>query len=37
MNGISLGPDGKQLLLTGKMWPALFEVRLKSPSDTIRR
>jgi glutamine cyclotransferase len=36
MNGISLSPDGKQLLLTGKMWPVLFEVRLKAGGDTIR-
>ena len=35
MNGISLAPDGKQLLLTGKMWPVLFEVRLKPAADTI--
>lgn len=34
MNGISLSPDGKQLLLTGKMWPVMFEVRLKPPADT---
>jgi glutaminyl-peptide cyclotransferase len=30
MNGIALGPDGKQLLLTGKFWPILFQVRLRS-------
>ena len=30
MNGIALAPDGKQLLLTGKFWPTLFEVRLRS-------
>jgi glutaminyl-peptide cyclotransferase len=36
MNGISLAPDGKQLLLTGKMWPVLFEVRLKPLGDTLR-
>jgi len=36
MNGISLSPDGKQLLLTGKMWPVLFEVRLKAAGDTLR-
>jgi glutaminyl-peptide cyclotransferase len=28
MNGIALAPDGKQLLLTGKFWPTVFEVRL---------
>jgi len=31
MNGIALAPDGQQLLLTGKMWPVLFQVRLRSP------
>jgi glutamine cyclotransferase len=30
MNGIALAPDGKQLLLTGKWWPVLFQVRLRS-------
>jgi glutaminyl-peptide cyclotransferase len=29
MNGIALAPDGKQLLLTGKFWPTLFQVRLR--------
>ena len=28
MNGIALAPDGKQLLLTGKLWPVVFQVRL---------
>ena len=28
MNGIAVAPDGRQLLLTGKMWPVLFQVRL---------
>jgi glutamine cyclotransferase len=28
MNGIALAPDGKQLLLTGKFWPTVFQVRL---------
>ncbi len=31
MNGIALAPDGKQLLLTGKLWPVLFQVRLDAP------
>jgi glutamine cyclotransferase len=31
MNGIALAPDGRQLLLTGKQWPVLFQVRLLSP------
>jgi glutamine cyclotransferase len=30
MNGIALAPDGKQLLLTGKFWPTLFQVHLRS-------
>lgn len=33
MNGIALAPDGKQLLLTGKFWPVLFQVRLRSPAS----
>ena len=31
MNGIALAPDGRQLLLTGKLWPVLFQVRLHTP------
>ncbi|MEO8946443.1 MAG: glutaminyl-peptide cyclotransferase [Gemmatimonadaceae bacterium] len=31
MNGIAIAPDGKQLLLTGKYWPVMFEVRLLQP------
>ncbi len=30
MNGIALSPDGRQLLLTGKLWPRLLEVRLRA-------
>jgi len=30
MNGIAVAPDGKQLLVTGKLWPVLFQVRLRS-------
>ncbi len=33
MNGIALAPDGKQLLLTGKLWPILFQVRHRSPQS----
>lgn len=29
MNGIALAPDGRQLLLTGKLWPVLFQVRVR--------
>lgn len=28
MNGIAVAPDGKHLLLTGKFWPLIFQVRL---------
>lgn len=35
MNGIASAPDGKQLLLTGKLWPVLFHVRL-SASQALR-
>lgn len=31
MNGIALAPDGRQLLVTGKLWPVLFQVRLRPP------
>jgi glutamine cyclotransferase len=30
MNGIAIAPDGQQLLLTGKQWPTLFQVRLRA-------
>ena len=33
MNGIALAPDGSQLLLTGKLWPVLFQVRLGAPQS----
>ena len=29
MNGIAVSPDGTQLLLTGKLWPTLFQVRIR--------
>ena len=35
MNGIAVGPDSGQLLLTGKLWPTMFEVRL--PPRQLRR
>ena len=28
MNGIAVAPDSGQLLLTGKLWPTMFQVRL---------
>lgn len=28
MNGIAIAPDSGQLLLTGKLWPVMFQVRL---------
>lgn len=30
MNGIALTPNGGQLLLTGKRWPVMFQVQLRS-------
>jgi glutamine cyclotransferase len=36
MNGIALAPDGKQLLLTGKFWPTLFQVQLDSARSSVR-
>jgi glutamine cyclotransferase len=30
MNGIALAPNGSDFLLTGKLWPVLFQVRLRS-------
>jgi glutamine cyclotransferase len=35
MNGIALAPDGQQLLLTGKMWPVLFQVRLRAVPSRV--
>ncbi|MDQ2665721.1 MAG: glutaminyl-peptide cyclotransferase [Gemmatimonadota bacterium] len=32
MNGIALSPDKGQLLLTGKLWPVMFQVRLRPAS-----
>jgi glutaminyl-peptide cyclotransferase len=32
MNGIAVAPDSGQLLLTGKYWPVLFQVRLHEPA-----
>ena len=32
MNGIAVAPDGHRLLLTGKLWPVLFEVALHGDS-----
>jgi glutaminyl-peptide cyclotransferase len=29
MNGIAVAPDGKQLLLTGKFWPVMYQARLR--------
>jgi glutaminyl-peptide cyclotransferase len=36
MNGIAIAPDGTQLLLTGKFWPTLFQVRLDSARPSVR-
>jgi glutamine cyclotransferase len=37
MNGIAVAPDGAQLLLTGKFWPVLFQVRLKPSAGAPAR
>jgi len=29
MNGIAIAPDSGQLLVTGKLWPTIFQVRLR--------
>lgn len=34
MNGVATAPDRGALLLTGKFWPVLFEVRLRSAVKT---
>jgi len=34
MNGVAVAPDGSQLLLTGKHWPVMFEVRLQPPQTS---
>lgn len=36
MNGIAIAPDGHQLLLTGKQWPTLFQVRLHPATAAAR-
>lgn len=33
MNGIARGPEPGTLLVTGKMWPTLFHIRLRKPAD----
>jgi glutaminyl-peptide cyclotransferase len=37
MNGIAVSPDGTQLLLTGKHWPILFQVRLRGPAAVAKQ
>lgn len=36
MNGIAIAPERGQLLLTGKMWPVLFEVKLRAAAPGMR-
>ena len=33
MNGIAIAPGGHRLLLTGKLWPVLFDVALRGDSN----
>jgi glutamine cyclotransferase len=33
MNGIAIAPESGQLLLTGKLWPVVFQVRLLAPQS----
>lgn len=35
MNGVAIAPDGNQLLLTGKYWPVLFQIRLRAPTISV--
>jgi glutamine cyclotransferase len=37
MNGVALSPDGSQLLLTGKHWPTMFQVRLRPPNIATKQ
>jgi glutamine cyclotransferase len=37
MNGIALAPDGRELLLTGKLWPIVFQVQLRSLPPAAER
>ena len=37
MNGVALSPDGSQLLLTGKHWPVLFQVRLRPAATAAKQ
>jgi glutamine cyclotransferase len=37
MNGVSLAPDGNQLLVTGKNWPVMFQVRLHPPATAAKQ
>ena len=34
MNGIAIAPGGDELLLTGKFWPIVFQVRLRARADS---
>jgi glutaminyl-peptide cyclotransferase len=37
MNGIALAPESGQLLLTGKLWPTMFQVRLRTAPPATPR
>lgn len=36
LNGIAFIPESGHLLVTGKLWPTVFEVRLVAPADSAR-
>ena len=36
MNGIALAPDGHQLLMTGKLWPLMFQVRMSTQNGAAK-
>jgi len=37
LNGIAYDPASKRLFITGKLWPKLFEIRLKTAKNEVRR
>ncbi|CAL1145297.1 unnamed protein product [Cladocopium goreaui] len=38
LNGIAWDPDGKRIFVTGKLWPAMFEIQLEPARElTLKR